>query len=118
MKSKVPASQFYLFKEKFIKIMVISVQRCLLTILTMLRFLSKQIKFISQKVKNPTGSGHANILIFYTKHCIFKRFSTLNDLFGGQNGQFNEMGAWRGDKRKRLKAVWTQMNTDEHGKRN
>jgi hypothetical protein len=96
MESKVPASQFHLFKERFIKIMVVSVQRCLLTILTMLRFLSKQIKFISQKVKNPTGSGHANMLIFYTKHCIFKRFSTLNVHFLGQNGQFNEMGAWRG----------------------
>jgi hypothetical protein len=54
-------------------------------------------------------------LIFNNKHCIFKRFLALNDPFGGQNGQFNEMGAWRGDKRKRLKAIWTQMNTDEHG---
>jgi hypothetical protein len=25
------------------------------------------------------------------------------------------MGAWRGDKRKRIKAIWTLMNTDEHG---
>jgi hypothetical protein len=25
------------------------------------------------------------------------------------------MGAWRGDKRKRLKAIWTRMNADEHG---
>jgi hypothetical protein len=34
-------------------------------------------------------------LILNNKHCIFKRFSALNDPFGGQNGQFNEMDAWR-----------------------
>ena len=30
------------------------------------------------------------ILIFKNKHCIFKRFSALNDPFGGQNGPFKK----------------------------
>jgi hypothetical protein len=29
-----------------------------------------------------------------------------------------KMWRWRGDKRKRLKAIWTRMNADEHGLKN
>jgi len=39
---------------------------------------------------NGRGSGHAKILIFKNKHYIFKRFSALNDPFGGQNGPFKK----------------------------
>jgi hypothetical protein len=35
-------------------------------------------------------SGHTKVLIFRNKHCIFKRFSALNDPFGGQNGPFKK----------------------------
>ena len=37
------------------------------------------------------GSDHAKALIFNNKHCIFKRFSALNDPFGGQNGPFKKI---------------------------
>ena len=36
------------------------------------------------------GSDHTKALIFNDEHCIFKRFSALNDPFGGQNGPFKK----------------------------
>jgi hypothetical protein len=48
------------------------------------------ISFLSTEATNGRGSVYAKILIFKNKHCIFKRFSALNDPFGGQNGSFKK----------------------------